>query len=499
MAEHQITFEQAQSNLFDAAVYLGEAIADPNGHSAAMREIVPLYLARNDVDAAAAFADTIEDSLTRDRLLTLIAEKCAALDDDEYALQLADALEDSASRESARERVALQKADKNQFDQAFAIADSLAHPDYVYAAIAARMFQTDQTGATNLIEKIADQHAVIAAWLVIAAAEFDRGNSEQAIASIENAVRAADAISADDEEKVREFIAIADIYRQFNQKERAVLLLDRARKIIEEFDAARLDNWLMTLAASFLAAGSVELADRVLDLITDNVQMAQALLEFSEYYLQQDLPNDALEACEEAYQILRSQKDNQVRDSQTRFTVYANVAAQFAALDKFDRALEAAQENRSDEMQARALRVIAGSRAGRGRFENARQTLAAIDDDANRVYALIGAADEAAKNEYANEAANFLSEAFELAETIPQMPPRSAALTAIAARFAQNGDTAKARQISLENLAVIRDIRDETSQANALAALSEFYAAKNFTLTESEKTIVSKMLIRATV
>ena len=496
---HQITFERAENDLFDAAVYLGATITDANGHSAVMQTVVPLYLAKDDVDSAAAFADTIEDSFVRDRLLTLVAEKCAALDDDEYALQLSDALEDSAAREAAGERIALQKAEKNQFEKALSIAETLAHPDYVFAAVAARMYLTDETKAKNLIENITDEHAAINAWLGISAVAQERGDTERAVANLERAIQSADAISSDDEEKIRELIQIGNVFVELEQKDRAVLIFDRAQKLIEKFDLARLDNWLTTIAAGFLAAGSIELADRALDLIKDNVQMAQALFEFSKYYQEQDLPADALDANEEAYQILRSQKDSQVRDSRARFTVYGNVAVQFAALEKPERALEAAQENYLEEMRAWAFKEIANLCVNGGKFESARQALNAIADDANRVFALIGASDEAAKNDFAEESNAFLAEAFELAETVPQLPLRSTALTAIAARFVQSGSTEKAREVSLENLEIISEIRDETGQANALATLSELYTAKKFTLNEAESRIVKEMLMRASV
>ena len=113
MAEHLISIEEAQEDLLSCAAYLAEGIKSADGHSEAMRAILPYYLAKDNVDLAAEFANSIDDPFMRDRLLTLVAEKCAAIDDDEYAFQLAEAIEDNGAQAQALERIALQKSAKS--------------------------------------------------------------------------------------------------------------------------------------------------------------------------------------------------------------------------------------------------------------------------------------------------------------------------------------------------------------------------------------------------
>ncbi|MBP9665145.1 MAG: hypothetical protein KBD94_11025, partial [Pyrinomonadaceae bacterium] len=114
MHDKFISREQAQGDLLSAAAFLAENIRSADGHAEAMNVIVPLYLAKGDVDLAAELSNQIAEPFARDKLLMQIAEKCAELDDDEYAVQLADAIEEHGLRAQAIEHVAQVKAAKGQ-------------------------------------------------------------------------------------------------------------------------------------------------------------------------------------------------------------------------------------------------------------------------------------------------------------------------------------------------------------------------------------------------
>src|SRR4051794_12351991 len=115
MSPQLIDFQTAENDLLACAAYLAQNIGNSDGHAEAIKEIVPYYLEKGEVDLAAQLADSVEDTFVRDKLLTAVAEKCAEIDDDEYALQLADAIEDVGLRAIAFERVAIQKAVKKEF------------------------------------------------------------------------------------------------------------------------------------------------------------------------------------------------------------------------------------------------------------------------------------------------------------------------------------------------------------------------------------------------
>src|SRR4051794_11687777 len=117
MTEHFIPRESAERGLLECAAFLAENIRNSDGHSEALRAIVPLFLKRGDVDLAAELSNSIEDPFTRDKLLIQIVEKCASIDDDEYAAQLAEVIEDDGVRSEAFERIALQKSGSGHLEK----------------------------------------------------------------------------------------------------------------------------------------------------------------------------------------------------------------------------------------------------------------------------------------------------------------------------------------------------------------------------------------------
>jgi hypothetical protein len=58
-----------------------------------------------------------------------------------------------------------------------------------------------------------------------------------------------------------------------------------------------------------------------------------------------DEKDEALETLEEAYAILKSQRESETRDSRAKFQVFSAIAVQFARFEKAERAIEIAQEN----------------------------------------------------------------------------------------------------------------------------------------------------------
>jgi hypothetical protein len=113
------------------------------------------------------------------------------------------------------------------------------------------------------------------------------------------------------------------------------------------------------------------------------------------------------------------------------------------------------------------------------------------------MFALINVSDEKNKQENRIEALEILNEAAHLAETVPQLSARSAALGELAKRFYEYGEIEKARRVSHENLEVITQIRDETIRSTALARLNDIYEAAGLDLTEVEKTALQNLMKRA--
>ncbi len=473
MAVHLISPDDAERDLLECAAYLAEAVKSADGRAGAISAVVPRYLARGEVDLAAELANTITDPFTRDRLLMLVAEKCAELDDDEYALQLADAIEELGLQSQARERVALQKAAKGNFEKAVEIASTMEHPDQVLAGVAVQKAAAgDDSGALAALDAVEFWGARVSALHSIAAAKIEGGDSEAAADLLQQSVAAAGEIEHN-EEKIRALSDTGNLFVAANGNDKAIETFEKARGHAETLDNVHRDRFLGSIALGFLRAGSLGLADRTLDLVTDKTQMATALLGYAREFWRKDEKDEALEALEESYAILRSQRDIETRDSKAKFALFSAIAVQFAGFEKGERGIEIAQSIIDENEQMSALAQIAQILTIQKNETLAPQAISAILEDANRVFALIGVSDIHNKNGEREKAVATLDEAADLAETVPQLASRSAAYNEIAKRLIGYGETVQAGEVLKTSLETITAIRDKSSQAVSLAEFAD--------------------------
>ena len=497
MSEHQISIKEAENNLLACAAFLAENINSSNGYGEAMKEIVPRYLEKGEVDLAAQFADAVDDPFVRDRLLMLTAEKCAAIDDDEYAFQLVESIEDYGLQAQARERIALQKSVKNEFEKALGIAETLEHPDDALAGIAVHQAaKGDETNALETIEKIDFANSKVNAFQNIALFNLQKGETAKAIEYLDKAVAATESIEFT-EEKIRALSNIGNLFVEADRRDKSIETFDTAKNLAEKIDNFHRDYHLATVALGFLRAGSLELADRTLDLVADKMQIASCLNGFAQIFWANSEKDEALETLEEAYAILKSQREAETRDSRAKFQVFSAIAIQFARFGKAERAIEIAQENVDETEKMTALASIAQVCTLQGRDELARQSINAIRDDAQRMFALIGVSDAKNKSNEKEKAIEILNEAAALGETVSQISSRSSAYIELTAHFQEYGESEKARAISSENLKIISQIRDESSRAVTLAQLADVYEKAEFTLNDAEKNILQTMIQKA--
>ncbi|HEX8287150.1 MAG TPA: hypothetical protein VF556_04095 [Pyrinomonadaceae bacterium] len=497
MAEHLITIEEARENLLACAAYLAENIKSSDGHAEAMKRIVPLYAAKTEVDLAAEFANTVNDPFTRDKLLTIVAEKCAALDDDEYALQLTDAIEDEGMQAQARERIALQKSAKGDYEKAAAIAENLEHPEYAFADIAVHQAAAGQDeNAAQTISQIEYENAKVSALRTIAVNKLSKNENEKAVALLDEAAEIAKEIEHR-EEKIRALIEIGNLFVEAKRNDRAIETFDRAKSNAEKLENVHRDNLLASVALGFLRAGSLDLADRTLDAVADKTQISACLAGFAREFWNKDERSEALDTLEEAYAVLKSQRDSETRDSRAKFSLFSSIAVDFARFEKAERALEIAQNNADESERVSALTQIAQVFTQQGKDDLGAQAINAIEEDSARMFALIGVSDVQNRSGKKDEAVHFLNEAAHLSETVPQLASRSVAYNELARRFLEYGESEKAREAAHENLVTIPQIRDESLRVTALADLSEIYESGKFDLNDAEKEILFTMIRRA--
>ena len=494
MSDHFISQKQAEDDLLDCAAFLAERIKSSDGHAEAMQVIVPMYLAKGNVDLAAELSNAIDDPFSRDKLLIAVAVKCAEIDDEEYGLQLADAIEDHGLQSQAFERIGLILAGKGRSEKAAEVADLMGHADFVYAGIAVNKASVgNDAGADEVLEEIEFPSARIAALQQIGSAHIDAGKQEKGVEYLNRAVATADEIEHD-EEQIRTLCDIGNVFLDAKAFDKAIQTFDKAKSLAELLDNSHRETFLVNCSIGFLHAGSTELADRTLDLVKDKTQVASAMLAFARDYWAKEEKDEAVDALEEGYAILKSQRENETRDSRSRNALFTTIATQFAGFGKSERGVEIALQNLDPNEQMNALAQIAQILTIQKQDDLARETVNLIELDANRLFALVAIADGKRKNELAEEAIGVLDEAVTLAETVPQLSSRSDVLNEIADRYASLIQPEKVRSTSIANLSVIVQIRDESSRAVAVANLATIYATADIEPDEPEKLVMRKLI-----
>lgn len=494
MSEHFISREDAEEDLLACAAYLSENIRSSDGRAEAMNAVVPIYLAEGKVDLAAALADTIEDPFSRDKLLVLVAEHCASIDDDDYALQLADAIEDDGLSAQARERIALIKASSGEFQKAREVAAQMMHPDFVEAGIAVKQAADgDRMAAFVTIDEIEFSSARVLAYQNIAAANIEGEAFENAVEVLAKAFESANEIEHN-EEMIRALCDIGNLFVEAKHNDQAIKVFDAACNEAERLDNQHRDLFLATCALGFLHANSQDLTDRTLDLVNDKTHMASALLGMARDSWQKDAKDEAIDILDEAWAILKSQREIETRDSRSRNALAASVATQFAGFGKTERALEIARENQSIDERTSALSQIAQILTMQKEDSLARSVINEITEYGDRLNALVAVSDTKNKLGETDAAIELLDEVAGSAKDLPQPASRSNLLIGVADRYVSHGLLEKARAVSLENLDVIAGIRDESSQAASLAALGGVYSRAGIELLESERSVMNDLL-----
>lgn len=493
MAENFVSRDEAANDLLACATYLADQIGGSDDRADAVTEVVKQYIERDDVDTAAALADTVDDPFVRDRLLIMVAQKCAELDDDDYALQLAEAIEEDSMQSMAREAIALVKAQKGEIETAKDIAASVIHPDQILAGIAIKQAEAgNDEAALATIEEVDYAGSATVALLSIAASKIEKEEFEKAADFLNEAVNAADDIEHD-EEKIRAFIDIASLYVSAKRADKAIETLEFAREEAESLDNVHRDALLSAVAQGFMHAGSIDLADRALDAVTDKTQIATALLNFSRDYWTRNEKQESAEAIDEAYDVLRSQHENETRDSRSKFALFGSIAAQYAGFEKGEKAIKIAEEIEDDENSANALARIAQILTSQGSDELARTALDAIKTDDSRVAAIFAMSDASAKSDK-DKAASLLDEAVEAIDAIPQTSVKAGAYQSAAEKYLAIGQAEKARDLVTTCIEQTAEIRDESQQAVALARLSNFFRSAELELTDGEKEILKDLV-----
>lgn len=487
MSESLTDIQAVESGVLECARYLAEKLYNVDGHVQAVDHLIPFYLAKNDVDTAAALADSVANTLSRDHLLVKVVDKCAENDDDDYALQLIDAMEDSNSQEYARERFAIQKAAKFQFDKAFEASENIDHNSTALGAIVYYLYLNgDEELAFQTFEKIEDAPVKTSYLQVIADKANENGQTEKAVDLLQKAREEAQNIDVT-EERIRNLVSIAVSYHGIKRNDKAIEVFAEAQNQAEKLDGTHRNSLLSQISTGFLQAGSLDLADRALDLVNDKTVIAATLTHYAAEFYQKDEQAEAVDILEEAHAILKSQHDREVRNSKEKFSTANSIAVQFASCGNPERAIEVALENPVDDERFSALTRIAHICATQNNDELARHAIAEITEEGKRLEALIAISDIEQKNGKSKESLDILQEVYSQIENVGQWALRIPMLNELAVRFHKAGETETSRKIIRENIKNVSKIFDESLKATALASLGTVYEKLEIEPNQEEK------------
>lgn len=496
MSDHLITIEDARRNLLSCAAFMAERLRSADGKADAMQHIVPLYIVRGDVDTAAGLSDGVEDPLTRDRLLIAVAEKCADVGDDAYGFQLAEAIEDFSMQSAARERIALQKVAKGQLQEAIAISNELDNPDDVLIAASTATFANEGLpAAVSVLEKMQFAFSRCVALQNFAAVALRKEDKASAVEALESAANEAAEIDFN-EERIRARIDLAHNFVDVGRNDRAISVLDDAKRDAESLAGVHRDPLLANVSVAFVRAGSLELADRTLDLVDDKSALVSALSGYASEFSRKGEKEEALATVREAVAIIRSQAEKETRDHRTKFRQWRSLAVQLATFGDGAGGIEVACEIPDGDERMTALAQLHILFVDRAEDALAEEALSEIPDAFQKAFAIVGAADIDIRDGRRERAVERIGDALGLLKEIEQPVAKSSLMTECVRRFLEIGENEKARACGLVNCRVILGILDESIRAASLAGLAGVYESQKLDANAEEAEVLASMMAK---
>lgn len=478
------TLEEAVADLLHASAYLAEDVESVDEMSEAMNIVVPRFLERGEMDLAAAMADVTIDPLTRDRLLIAVAEACIGRNDDDYAMQLVEAIEEEALSAGAYERVALKMVERGDTDRALEIAENLSHPDEIFKSVAMEHYRhgrfEESFSCASMITI-----PVTRALLAIALARM--AHERESPVEFKNQIDNAERYSAQTdlpEEAANILLEIGGLCLEADRGDLAIGRFEKVRDLCEKLSWPHRDNLLGAAATGLFSAGSETLADMALDLVTDKSVLAKTLSAFAAQLRKQGEESSALEALEEAHEILGSQKDKEIRDHRANNSAWRGVAVQFMLTGSAPKALKVIGEIEDDETRTSSASQCALVAADSSDDSDWRLFFNMIGDPIVEGMTLIAIAGTANRKGDSQAVKALVKECSDRLDSIHQPVAACAVSTELFDLQCRIGDPVGAHGSLMHALLVCSSMVNRSSQSIALARLSSKTDANRYALDE---------------
>jgi tetratricopeptide (TPR) repeat protein len=277
------------------------------------------------------------------------------------------------------------------------------------------------------------------------------------------------------EELIRILIQIGNGFFDIGQPAKGAVKFANAAEHAAKLESTRRDGFLVEASTGLLKCGEVEAADEVLDKIEDKAEIARCLYGFSRALQLEDEIEEAADAIEEAFAMLKSQTEYEIRDTAARNRMFATVAIQFQRVGQTDKAIIIANENQDGTRRNEALTSIAQLLLMDGNTDLAESVLEGVRPESEKAMAFVGLSDAANTIDNKEAALENVNRAKEVLGEITQHIVRADVSDEIALRLSAYGDNEGAVQMARDNINLIAEIRDDGGQSAALLRLASVY------------------------
>jgi hypothetical protein len=477
----------------DAAFAIGKPLGDRDD---IMMAVAGNYATLGLLDDALAAADEMADSYLRDTAIANIANNSVASAPEADPLSLIESIDDPVAQNLALEQLAVKFAEHNLFDQALDVCRELGDRDPVLSVIVPIIAEKDSLDwAKELAHEIDDLNGRIICLIELARAAKAKEQNSQAT---EFLVDAEAELEGEEslESRVHNRIAIADVYHELGQDEKAKEILRVAFDLRDQIEGSSFDKdqALMQLSIGFASCADYAQADEALEQIEDRLLFGRAAIKQATERHKAGKQAEALQLLNEAGEVLISAEWSGEYLREFRDGSLMDLAAGYATIGHYHEALQTTPQILNVEHQLTTMIGLGRMAALAGLTESMFEIYEAIESDYVRATFLLTISEALRTNDKAELADRLLTKAIEQADKIERLEQKCLTLIKCASQLTESDQESRANEILSSVLKTTAGIRDGHQQARVLLAMAEEYRRHNKELGAPEKELLEEVM-----
>lgn len=488
--------------LIDVAVEIARSLETSECDKIAAAAAVN-YASLGLLDDALASVREISDSYSVDTAIAQTAVNVTASEPESEVLSLVDSIEDPGIQNLALEQVSVRYAEHSLFDAALEVSGRLEDRDAALARIIPLVAEKESLEwSDDLVNQFNDSNLRTTCLIELATIAKNSHRSEQAEHFLILAEAEAENQSA--AERVLQLVAIADVYDELSQTEKAIEILLRAFRLGDEIDGPAdvdfgngfsRDEAMVQVAGGFARCGRSDQADLAIERIEGPLAFARASTQQAIGLYKDGHRTQASQLLSEAEELIASEPCLGSRTSRVRDIAFYDLALGNGAIGNFKKGLQVAFLISDPEQQLATLIELGKSAALAGSTDSIHQIHDEVNGDYQRAMYLLEVSDSLRKADHKEVAVRLLLRAIEDADKIQRTDQKCLVLIQISSGLFEGGLESKAKELLLAVLNTAVDIQDGYQQARILLAMSEECRKRARQLSSDEKEILGELAI----